>query len=463
MRRLNKTNRLFTRFNWVLVAILILSSCNSVVEKKSDNKTPVREIQKVETVKSDYTIPGFLKPVSTYKNGYTPEEIKEFRSNLTANSGTTADDVGSYMASSFSAHMPSAIVHRNGDVSKLDYEPIREVSQVSATTILGTMTLEEMINDPRSRMKAIAIIHDGKIVFEEYMGIREWDNHLWASATKIFIGILMHKAEEDGLVNLSDPITQYIPELIGTEWEGVKVEDVLHQRSGLDVSEGRLGSSPTHPVTMLYRIAQGDKSLPKGSTLIDAIKTAEKIYEPGTRFEYASINTHLGTLILEEVHNKPMEDIITTEVWSKAGMEGDGTLAISASGEPMAFGAYAARLRDLARFGMLFTPSWETISHEKIVSDDYFEKAMNAAKSEIYGEDYMSKRLVKDFGEDGFGASYQWDAVFEDGDMYKSGRTGQCLYVSPETNTVVVYYSSAYQAEVWVHAYAREIVKQLFR
>ena len=50
-----------------------------------------------------------------------------------------------------------------------------------------------------------------------------------------------------------------------------------------------------------------------------------------------------------------------------------------------------------------------------------------------------------------------------DGDLYKSGRTGQCLYVSPETDTVGVYFSSAYQAEVWVHAYAREIVRQMFR
>jgi len=36
-------------------------------------------------------------------------------------------------------------------------------------------------------------------------------------------------------------------------------------------------------------------------------------------------------------------------------------------------------------------------------------------------------------------------------------------YVSPETDTVVVWYSSAYKAEIWVHAYAREIVKQVFR
>jgi hypothetical protein len=138
-------------------------------------------------------------------------------------------------------------------------------------------------------------------------------------------------------------------------------------------------------------------------------------------------------------------------------------LGLSAGGEPMAFGIFASRLRDLARFGMLFTPSWDKISKEQIISDSYFEKALKEAKPEIYGEDYMSQRLIHDFGESDFGTSYQWDAVFPDGDMYKSGRTGQCLYVSPGTNTVVVWFSSSYNAEVWVHAYARKIVKEIFR
>ena len=38
------------------------------------------------------------------------------------------------------------------------------------------------------------------------------------------------------------------------------------------------------------------------------------------------------------------------------------------------------------------------------------------------------------------GASYQWDPVFPDGDIYKSGRGEQALDISPETDTVVVYF-----------------------
>jgi len=320
-----------------------------------------------------------------------------------------------------------------------------------------------MMKDERSRFKAIAVIHNGKIVFEEYVGIRDWDNHLWASATKILVGTLAQIANEEGLIDLDAPVAKYVPELGDTSWADIKVTDVLHQRSGLDISESRLGSSPDHPVSLFYAIGFGDQSVPEGLSLMDALKKVKVSVKPGSRYEYASLNTYVVTLILEKVTGKPFEDLVTEQIWSQAGMEGDGILGLTVSGEPSSPGAFAARLRDLARFGILFTPSWNVVAKKRVVSEKYFAKVKAAAKTEIYGEDYMSKRLIKDFGENELGASYQWDAVFPDGDLYKSGRTGQCLYVSPETDTVVVFFSSSYRAEVWVHAYAREIVRQVFR
>lgn len=460
----NKTNKTFFL---LLCSSVFFCACKNTTEQQElpaeSTEQPPLNIEAVTYSKSDYAIPETLRPVWTYGDGYTAEQTISFRDSITPLSGQTADDVGSYWVTHWTENSPSAIVHRGGPVALLESAPLKEIEQVGATTILGTMTLKEMMEDPRSRMKAIAVIHNGKIVYEKYIGMRDWDNHVWASGTKIFNGLLAFIAEKQGLLDVNKPITDYLPELRGTDWEEVKVEDALHQRSGLDISESRMGVSPTHPVSMLYRIAQGDPTLPEGASLMSAVKTAKKALEPGIRYEYASINTHVITVILERIYNKPIEDIISTEIWMKAGMEGDGTLGLSASGEPMAFGAFSSRLRDFARYGILFTPSWNVISSEQVISDAYFDKVRDATKPEVYGEDYMSKRLIHDFGESDFGASYQWDAVFEDGDLYKSGRTGQCLYVSPETNTVVVWYSSAYQAEVWVHAYAREIVKQAFR
>ncbi|MDF2153565.1 hypothetical protein [Vibrio sp. CAU 1672] len=55
--------------------------------------------------------------------------------------------------------------------------------------------------------------------------------------------------------------------------------------------------------------------------------------------------------------------------------------------------------------------------------------------------------MTNDFGKDSglIGSSYQWDAVFSDGDMYKAGLNGQGIYVSPETDTAIVWFSTAYR------------------
>jgi hypothetical protein len=144
-------------------------------------------------------------------------------------------------------------------------------------------------------------------------------------------------------------------------------------------------------------------------------------------------------------------------------MEGGAELGLSPSGEPSHFGIYASRLRDMARYAMLFTPSWDFVARERVVPEDYLAKVYAASRPEIFADSNLGDRMIADSGDIGMGTSYQWDAVFPDGDIYKSGRGGQCLYISPETDTVVVYFSASYQSSLWVHAYAREIVQQVFR
>lgn len=410
----------------------------------------------------EYTIPADVNPVWTWKKGYSDEETIYYRRAYTGEAAQEAGDIGSYAARNLSEVLPTAIIHRDGPVAMLESAPMPEIANVVATTDLGTMTLGEMMKDPRSRMKAIAVVHKGKLVFEKYIGIRHWENHLWASSSKTIVGLLAHQMVEEGLLDLPAPVSTYLPELKETAWSKVPVEAVLHHRSGLDVGEGNLGK-PGHPTTLFYATMSGGAALPKDASLMDAVKKANKLAEPGLVFEYASINTYVLGRILEKITAKPVHDLITERIWSKAGMEGDALLTLSPSGEPSIHGLFGSRLRDMARFGMLFTPSWNLVAKERVVSENFLSKVYAASKPEIFPGNNLGDRMIQGFGNIGMGESYQWDAVFPDGDIYKSGRTGQCLYVSPETDTVVVWFSSAYNNTLWVHAYAREMVKQVFR
>jgi hypothetical protein len=124
---------------------------------------------------------------------------------------------------------------------------------------------------------------------------------------------------------------------------------------------------------------------------------------------------------------------------------------------------FRSRLRDKARYGMLYTPSWNRVAKEPVVSENYLSKVYAASRPGIFPGNNIGDRMIGVFDNIEMGESYQWDAVFPDGDLFKSGRLGQGLYVSPETDTVVVLFSSAYKNTLYVFAYTREIVKQMFR
>ncbi|EGU51201.1 putative beta-lactamase [Vibrio tubiashii ATCC 19109] len=374
-----------------------------------------------------------------------------------------AGDVGLYAAAHISEFLPTTVVSRGGQVSELPTSIIPDIAKVRATTALGDLSVEEMLKDERSRMRAMLVIHKGEIVYEQYPGLRQEDNHLWASATKTIVSLLASQLVEEGKLDLTKSASEYLNPLDGTVWDDVKIEDILNQHSGLDINERSVGV-PGHPITDFYRIATGDDSLPEGSAFLGQVIRAEKLREPGTMFEYSSINTFVLGEIIETITQTPLQDLISDRVWKKAGMEGDALLGLSMSGEPAAFGIFASRLSDLGRYAMLYTPSWNKVANEQIVPDRYFESVYKASNTETFiGVDYMGQRMVNNFGTDCIGAAYQWDAVFCDGDLYKSGRTGQAIYVSPETDTVVVWFSSSYKNKIWLEGYAREIVQQVFR
>ena len=68
--------------------------------------------------------------------------------------------------------------------------------------------------------------------------------------------------------------------------------------------------------------------------------------------------------------------------------------------------------------------------------------------------------MAKVFREQPLNNSYQWDAIFSDGDIYKSGMNGQGLYVSPNRDIVIAWFATGF-AEIPMEAFAREIAKQL--
>ena len=88
-----------------------------------------------------------------------------------------------------------------------------------------------------------------------------------------------------------------------------------------------------------------------------------------------------------------------------------------------------ARLRDVARYGLLFTPSYTVVSDRKIISDEHIEFLWSGGRPELRPNAGIKHNI------------YQWDEIYANGDYFKSGWAGQGFLVNPQRDLVAVFVS----------------------
>ena len=344
--------------------------------------------------------------------------------------------------------IPHNIVRRDGPIKTLPYKLNQRVGKVKTTSPLGELELDALISDPRSRIQGFVVVHKGALEYETYPGMRDTDNHIWMSSSKSVVSLLVGLLEADGRIDVSQSVDAYLTELKGTNWEGIRIIDILDMASGLDIIENDENmQDETHWFHKWFRIMLGDSSF--GTlTAKETIFSAKNLHKPGEIFEYSSMNTQILGLLVERVAGQRLADFLSERVWSKIGAEGDALLGLDPSGGPSIFGYISSRLRDKARYGLLYTPSWKRVADERIIPLSLIEKTQKDCRPKLYERAYDAAKkagTASYFSDDTEIRcnSRQWDAVYTDGDMFKGGLHGQGIYVSPTRDLVIAYYSTS--------------------
>jgi CubicO group peptidase (beta-lactamase class C family) len=284
---------------------------------------------------------------------------------------------------------------------------------------------------------------------------------IYWSVTKVFASTLVAILEDRGLVDVTRPIEAYIPKLKNSQLAGISVRDFLDMASGIDCSdnyadfeacyfryETSLGdgfkteSSPDNPYDMLIEFDYGSWA------------------KAGTGYDYSGVNAFLLGWLVEEITGMPFQDALTREVWMHIGAEADAAIFAGRYGVPLISGGLLATLRDVARFGLLFTPSYGVVSEQKIISNRYLDLILYGGRPELLANSR--------FGPPPEGVKhnvYQWDRVFDNNDFYKRGWAGQGLLINSDRDYVAVYvgyFKDAANSEVELLPVLREVLEGVF-
>jgi len=415
--------------------------------KKSQPK-PVAEMKRTPL---ENFVDGF--PIDLAKQALSTNLAELFR----------GGDISAYINVRAAEYLPTAVLPVRQPMMPLGERPMPEIGSVQAETEhFGRLTLDAFLARSDSYSQAYLVVHKGDIVYEQYPRMRREDNHLWMSSAKPTASLIIDMLISEGKINENEPITKYLTDFQGTDWDGITTRDVMDMATGMNVEDTT--ETRGDPNNIANRVYQAEWNFPNPLTgkierLTDVLKSAKATKKPGIAFDYSSGLTQMLVLLAEAVEGERWHQMFDRRVWSKIGAESPLQLHTTPEGITAAHGLVSSNLRDMARFGMLYTPSWSKIAVEQVVTTEI----LNRIHTEVRTHEFMMKGFdgpvfAGFLGcEDFIANSRQWDLVWPDGDLWKGGVQTQGLYVSPSRDLVICYFS-VNNDDHSGHRFARPIV-----
>lgn len=421
---------------WITTAMIALGTT-----AQADN--PLEEALKVPGARPDL-------PVSAAKDPFSADFIAEARTYWSNFHWQMGGDHALYYNTHLPEFMPMAIAPPVGDVSVLERAPDDSVKATTFTRADGSVAipLDDYVMNGKMRAQAVMILHHGKVVYEAYPGLNPQQPHFWASVTKSTVGLVASMLAEEGVIDVSKPVTAYAKQLAGTEWDKVSVHDALNMAVGLDIQEDL--KAQTDPMSMFQRFGAAELAVPNGNgvleTPLEVLRSATPIpgEEPGMPSRYSTLTTKVLVYVIEGATGRAFMDIFEDRVWSKIGARQPFMVGLGPDGITGAYGLGFSTIEDLARYGLIYTPSWTAVSKTEVVSPAVLKALQTSGDHAAYmAGDWTKGWVGRVFGADlPVANSRQFDAVWEDGAMFKHGNLFQGLYIDPMRDVVGVFFST---------------------
>jgi len=288
---------------------------------------------------------------------------------------------------------------------------------------LGELTYQgETLNDflRKTGTTGFIVVHDGTIVYETYrQGYDETTQATSWSVAKSFTSALTGIAVEEGHIDsVNDPAVKYVPELDDSGYEDATVYDLLTMSSGVEFEEDY--QDPTSDINMLFIDAYTD-----GHAMREQMAEIEEQNPPGTHQDYLSSDTIVLGLVVQEATGQRLSDYAEEKLWKPAGMEGDAFWSTDTAGTEIGMCCLNARLRDYARFGLLYLNDGKRAdTGEQVVPTDWVH------------ESTVNQPLRVGSGSGSLNYGYKW-WIRGDNEFEAVGVYGQSIYVNAEKDVVI--------------------------
>ncbi|WP_375279904.1 serine hydrolase domain-containing protein [Pseudooctadecabacter sp.] len=270
---------------------------------------------------------------------------------------------------------------------------------------------------------AIIVAQNGVIRHESYPLTADGEDDPAASrriswsVAKSFLATLMGVLHEDDTIpDLDAPVTDYVPTLNGSAYDGATIRDVLQMSSGVTFDEDYLDF--WSDINRMGRVLALGRSMDGFAEGLDGTFAV-----PGTDWQYVSIDTHVIGMVIRGATGRSIPDLLNEKVLTPLKPTATPYYLTDGYGVAFVLGGLNLTTHDYALFGHMIASGGIAFG-TRIVSEDWIEEATQASANTDPSE---------------FGYGYQWwiPPGSTDGQFLARGIYGQYIYIDRPRGVVI--------------------------
>ena len=134
------------------------------------------------------------------------------------------------------------------------------------------------------------------------------------SVTKMIIGNLMWQFQEEGILNIKDLISNYIPNVAEniTNGDQITIEMLINHTSGIYT----IARDLNYNLAVVNDFTRGWNA----EDIIQYFSNKPATNLPGEKYNYSNTNTLISELIIESITGEPLENTLAEKVFNPLGM-----------------------------------------------------------------------------------------------------------------------------------------------
>lgn len=333
--------------------------------------------------------------------------------------------------------VPSEPIYRGGRSSRFESAPVAAIDDVTFPGLEGReWNLQQWHDETCS--DALLVAHQGRLVHEWYAHeALDKNPHIVFSVSKSITATLAGILVEQGLIDPSRPVIEYVPQLAGSGYEGASLQHVLDMQVSIDFEEDYLATSG---VFVDYRSATAwhpcapDEIDINLHDFLCTLKPGGAAH--GDKFQYRSPNSDLLGWVLERASGKRLAQLLSELLWQPMGAEKNAYVTVDRKGAPRTAGGICVVPRDLLRFGEMVRLNGYA-NEQQVIPASWIADCSEGGSHEAWARGESAKEFTR--------GQYR-NKWYQTGDAHRAmlaiGIHSQYIYIDPVAEVTMVKLSS---------------------